>query len=59
MTSLTSIQSQTHRHDLLRTGAFRQVRGTGRPSLLARVARRRVRDHARNRSSSAARPAAA
>jgi hypothetical protein len=35
------------------------VRGTGRPSLLARVARRRVRDHARNRSSSAARPAAA
>jgi hypothetical protein len=44
MTTLTQITSQTHQHDLMRRGAFRPVRGTGRPSLRARLASRRSAD---------------
>lgn len=38
MTTVTAITAHTHQQDLMRRGALRTVRGTGRPSLLQRLA---------------------
>jgi len=57
MITLNELTAQTHQNDLMRRGAFRPVRGTGRPSLRARVLSRsrRPAEQPRDRAGAARR----